>query len=391
MGEIETLFILLGVVYLVECCVIADKSALVFSPAPFAPQLRKGLVLTLRSVLVFLNPLPLFATVSISHAAPVSLSLRGVALYNSLIHDRAHLRATGENFIAYADIVRLEAKGVRLHINDREFACADPEQAARLVSDISRLAAVRKSPLYAGAALDKAVEDELRALFSRCLDLGAARQRQREVFWRALLPACPATLLCAHLFAVMPAGMILSTSRSIWLALALVFLGLHFLTAFCFWHSHRKLYPHDREARFKKMTTALFNPFASMGCPRQLTRDGLKAFHPLAVGYTLLRGRGRKAFMHRVWSRLSCNTFPHYGDTDAHDQLAAHNRLLMAEAARRLAGEGVVADELLLRPRFDPTARSYCPVCLLQYTTAESDECLYCLGVPLHKSEPPRR
>lgn len=389
MGEIETLFILLGIVYLVECCVVADKNALVFSPAPFARRLRKGLALTLRSALVFLNPAPLFATVSISLPAPVSPGLRGVVLYNSLLHDRAHLRAAGENFIAYADIARLEAKGGRLYINDREFSCADPEQAAHLASDIGTLAALRQSRLYAGAALDKAMEGELRAQLSLCLDVGAARQRQREVFWRTLPPACLATLLCAHLFAVMPVGLILSTSRSLWLALALVFLGLHVLVAFCFWYSHRKLYPHDREGRLKKIIAVMFNPFASMGCPRQLTRDGLKAFYPLTVGYTLLRGREREAFMHRVWSRLSFNTFPHYGDTDAHDQLAAHNRLLMAEAARHLAAEGVVVDKLLLRPRFDPTAHSYCPVCLLQYTAAENDECLYCLGVPLHKSERP--
>ena len=67
-----------------------------------------------------------------------------------------------------------------------------------------------------------------------------------------------------------------------------------------------------------------------------------------------------------------------------------HNRLLMAEAARALAEDGAAAEELLLKPPFDPTAHSYCPICLLQYT-AEGDECLYCLGVPLHKAEPPRR
>ena len=94
--------------------------------------------------------------------------------------------------------------------------------------------------------------------------------------------------------------------------------------------------------------------------------------------------------MHRVWSRLAYNTFPNYEDMQARDQLVIHNRLLMAEAARSLAAEGVIAEELLLKPMFDPTARSYCPICLLQYT-AEGDECLYCLGVPLHKAPPPRR
>ena len=390
MGEIETLFVLLGIVYLVECCVLTDKNALVFSPAPFAQQLRKGIALTLRSVLVFLNPVPLFAIVNVSHPEPVSLSSRGVVLYNSLLHDRAHLGAAGENFIAYADIVRLEVKGDRLHINEREFVCADPAQAAQLAADIGRLTALRQSRLYAGAALEKAVEDELRGIFSRQLDLNAAQQRWREVLWRTLFPSSFATLMCVHLFAVMPVGLLLSTSRLIWLILAVVLLGLHFLTAFCFWYEHRKLYPAAGEERLKKMIAVLFNPFASMGCPRQLTRDGLAEFHPLLAGYVLLRGGGRRTFMHRVWSRLAYNTFPNYEDMQARDQLVIHNHLLMAEAARSLAAEGVIAEELLLKPMFDPTARSYCPICLLQYT-AEGDECLYCLGVPLHKAPPPRR
>ena len=390
MGEIETLFVLLGIVYLVECCVLADKNALVFSPAPFTQQLRKGLALTLRSVLVFLNPIPFFATVNISHPEPVSLSIRGVALYNSLLHDRAHLGAAGENFIAYADIARLDVKGARLRINEREFVCADSVQAAQMAADIERLMTLRKSRLYAGDALDKAVENELRGIFSGRLNLGAARQRRREVARRTLPPAVFATLMLLHLFAIMPVGLLLSTSRLVWLILTLVFLALHFLTAFCFWYSHRKLYPADSEGRLKKMIAVLFNPFASMGCPRQLTRDGLAGFHPMLAGYVLLRGSGRRTFMHRAWSRLAYNTFPNYGDAQARDQLAMHNRLLMAEAARALAEDGAAAEELLLKPPFDPTAHSYCPICLLQYT-AEGDECLYCLGVPLHKAEPPRR
>ena len=53
MGEIETIFGLLAVVYLAECCLVADRNAVVFSPAPVAWQRRKGIVVTLRSALFF--------------------------------------------------------------------------------------------------------------------------------------------------------------------------------------------------------------------------------------------------------------------------------------------------------------------------------------------------
>ncbi len=385
MGEIETIFGLLAVVYLAECCLVADRNAVVFSPAPFAWQRRKGIVVTLRSALFFLNPIPLLAAVSLSRPSPVSLSVNGVVLCNSLMHDRAHLRLPGENFIAYADIARLESgKDGRLYINDREFDCGDPAQAAQLASAIGRLAALRKTPLYSGVALDRVVEDELRSMFSQYLDAAAARQRQKNVFWRSLPAACLATFLGAYLFTAAPAVMILSTSRGLWLNMALALLVLHGLTVFCFWRAHRRLYPAAGEIRLKALLTMFFNPFAAMRCPVLLNRDALAAFHPMTVGLTQLKGRARRAFMHRAWAGLKYNTFPNYGDVQAHEQLTIHNRLLMSEAARQLPQAGVDAEDLLQQPARDSSAQSYCPICLIQYT-ADAGECLYCLGVPLHK------
>lgn len=385
MGEIETLFVIFGFVYLAECCLPADKNALVFSPAPFAQRLRAGVSVTLRSVLVFLNPIPLFSTATVCYPEPVSLSVKGVVLCSSLMHDRAYLQPPGENFIAYADIVRLESdKGGYLRINGRESFCGGAEQAAQLASDIGRLATLGKTPLYVGAALDKAMEDELRSRFSRRLDARAAVARQREVFWRTLPAAVLGTLLCVYLFAAAPAVMLLSVSRKIWLTMALGLLGLHLLVVLCFWLAHRRLYPAAGEERLKKLLTMLCNPFASMSSPVLLTRNGLAAFHPMLAGFTLLRGRARREFMHRAWARLTYNTFPNYGDTEAHDQLVAHNKLLMSEAARHLSALGVATEELLLRPPPDSSAHSYCPVCLIQYTV-DHGECLYCLGVPVQR------
>ena len=385
MGEIETLFVILSLVYLAECCLPADKNALVFSPAPFAQHLRSGVTITLRSALVLLNPIPLFNTATVCHPAPVSLSVKGVVLCNSLAHDRARLRPPGENFIAYADIVHLESgKDGRLRLNDHEFSCGGAEQATQLASDIGRLAALSKTPLYFGAALDKAMEDELRGLFSRRLDAGAAAARQREVFWRTLPVAALGTLLCVYMFAAAPAVMLLSVSQKIWLLMALGLLGLHLLVVLFFWLAHRRLYPAAGEERLKKLLAMFCNPFASMSSPALLTRNGLAAFHPMIVGFTLLRGRARREFMHRSWARLVYNTFPNYGDTEAHDQLVAHNKLLMSEAARHLAALGLAAEELLLRPPPDSSAHSYCPVCLIQYTV-DHGECLYCLGVPVQR------
>ena len=164
--------------------------------------------------------------------------------------------------------------------------------------------------------------------------------------------------------------------------MALGLLGLHVLVVLCFWLAHRRLYPAAGEERLKKLLTMSCNPFASMGSPALLTRNGLTAFHPMIVGFTLLRGRVRREFMHRAWARLTYNTFPNYGDAEAHDQLAMHNRLFMSEAARHLSARGAATEELLLRPPRDSSAHSYCPICLIQYTV-DHGECLYCLGVPV--------
>lgn len=384
MGDTETLFLMLGIIYLMECCLPADKNALIFAPAPFACKMRQGFFITLKSVLVILNPIPLFSRVSISDLTPLSFCISGVALYNSLLPNGGNLKFGRGAFIAYTEITRLEVKDSLLRINEFEIPCADGEHAAKLASELRELTALIKNRMRLNRPVEQAVERKLCSSLASRFNVSAARQRQRQLFWYSLAPAVAATFLFTYLFTLLPVGLFLSSSRTVWYALGLMLASLHFLTVFFFWLSHRELYPGKSEERLKKLLTMLFNPFSSMRCPTQLCRDGLAEFHPLLAGYVSLRGMRRRKFMHRVWCGLTYNLPLTEDAAQTREQLALHNFLLAALLQKGLAEAGEVPPPLL-RPDYDPTAKVYCPACLIQYA-AEIEECLYCPSVPLCKS-----
>ncbi len=389
MDDLETLFIMLGIVYLMECCLPVGKNALVFAAAPFARKARQSLQITLKSALVFLNPIPLFGRALVGDLEPLSFSVEGVVLYNSLLPEGGVLKSGSGRFIAYAEVTRLEVKGDKLRINDFEVTCADGERAAKLALRLHGFRALLKTKARLGRPAGRALESKLCADWAPLFDVQAARQRWRTVLGLSLIPAFAATLLLLHIFALMPLGLFLSSSRAVWYALGIILLSLHFLTVFFFWRAHCKLYPQSREERIKKLLTMFFNPFSSMHCPAQLCREGLVDFHPLLAGYIALRGRARQKFMHRAWCGLMYNL----SGTDserAREQLTLHNALLLGVLKQRLAEAGEEFSPQLPPPARDHDARAYCPACLIQYA-ADLDECLYCPGVPLRKCTPPVR
>ena len=388
MGDTETLFLMLGIVYLMECCLPADKNALVFAPGPFARKARQGFSITLKSALLFLNPLPLFSRALVCELAPVSLCASGAALYNSLLPDGGTLKSGHGVFIPYAEITRLEAKGARLRVNELEIPCADGERAERLALELQERVALLKTKERLGRPANEALERKLCADLAPAFDVRAARARWREVLRSSRAPAISATLLFLHIFAVLPVGLLLSSYRPVWYLLGGVLLALHFMTVFFFWRGYRKLYPERGEERLKKLLSMFCNPFSSMRCPTQLCREGLAGFHPLLAGYIILRGRARQKFMHRAWCGLMYGLPAGEKAAFARKQLATHNALLASMLKRKLAEAGELLEPPLLRPVYDPAARAYCPSCLVQYA-AELDECAYCPGVPLCKLGPP--
>ncbi len=386
MGDLETLFIMLGVVYLMECCLPVGKNALVFAAAPFSRKARRGFQITLKSALVFLNPIPLFSRALVGDLEPLSFSVEGVILYNSLLPAGGALKSGSGRFIAYADIARLEVKGEKLRINDFEIPCTDGARAAKLALDLRGFLALLKNKARLNRPAGMALENKVRAGLAPLFDVRAARQRWRAVLGLSFVPAIAATLLFMHIFAIMPAGLLLSSSRAVWYFLGIVLLSLHFLTVFFFWHAHRKLYPGNREERIKKLLTMLFNPFSSMRCPAQLCQEGLLDFHPILAGYIALRGQARQKFMHSARCGLVYN-LPGEDGGRAREQLALHNALLSGTLKRRLAEVGEEFAPQLTPPACDHDARAYCPACFIQYA-ADIDECLYCPGVPLRKCAP---
>ncbi len=386
MADIETVFLILGLIYISECLIVTGKDALLFAPSPFQQALRTGFAATKKSLVDLANPVPFFNTPVIMPLNPVSLCPQGLVFFNSLLHDRTHLLTPGQNFIAYRDIHTIECREHMLLINQREVLCDSSSLATDLAAQIERLAALSKNPAQKSRQ-DKALPKELRAAF----DIRAIRERRRNVRLFTMVAAGVATLYCVYVYGVMLTGFLLSTNPVIIWAMLGGLLGVHLLMLLCFWLCHKALYPQDKAKRLGELLYMSLLPFKAMACPAQLTQSAFRDFHALAVGYVLLAGREKQKFMHKAWSRLLYNTFPNFGDAEAQAQLTAHNHLLMQALRQGLQDAEEPCPEFLCPPAADPAAKAYCPICLIEYTseyTKDHGECLYCLGVELQHSQP---
>src|SRR5688572_24140593 len=275
MTELESLFLVLGVVYLALCTVWVRREtfvlrALVGREMRCAPA--NALVGGEEGALQWLNPLPPFGLVYVVQPLPVSLAAEGALGWIGASHPSGPRAVQPDpRFVPWSEVRSVEARDRHVLVNGVRFVRAD---SARLAAHVAELLGglARAEP----AARERRIEKEL----ERHVDtvaLGDAAGRA-ERLTRGLVPLQTALFLLV--FAGVPALALADELRRQWPWAVLALLVLQTLLVARLWRAAGALV---RAERWKIVLQCALSPIAAMRARDFLTRDALAPYAPLAA------------------------------------------------------------------------------------------------------------
>ncbi|MGH0036855.1 MAG: hypothetical protein ACQGVK_17655 [Myxococcota bacterium] len=241
-----------------------------------------------------------------------------------------------------------ELVGSRLAVDGRPFVPGASRAEARVWLVLAALLA-RKDPAERTRELRRHLEA---SLDPQRLDARLAEARRGV---RGLAIACNAQSL-ALLAGVPSLGLWMGAERAILLS-APVLLALHLTTVALAIAAHRRLFPERRAERIEEIATAALYPPALLRLPQRWIDAALAGFHPLAVARALWPEPKWRQAWRRALARLERSAADPSEDSE------------WIEAQRGALQEAVsdLPDWSTPRRRSDPTASSYCPICLDDY------------------------
>lgn len=365
MSDEQTTYLLLAVLYLVECCLIAGRDSFLFLPRPFGrfwqvQAAGKGLAVR-HGVLAVLPPLTPWRTVVLSSPPPLLFDPSGI------IH-----RETGRE-IRWEEIGSLSAENAQLYINGAPFVrFHDDDGAAEAMNRVKALlcatpetrpAAIRAFPAFRGQP--ESVKRAVQRMKRRTLPLRLLGTVQLPVMF-----AMPPVLF--HL---------LAPGAAFLLSAALIF-----LTGWCisglFFRIHRKLYPERRGERWGKLFHFLLYPPGTIGAAHALSLPLGSRYHPAAWACTLLPERDRCSFLGRLLREGRHPVSRGAISPDAAERFRKACREEYEALHSYLDRYGLLPPEE--EPEWEESdgCTRYCPRCLGVYRT-KAEACPACPGISL--------
>ena len=134
-----------------------------------------------------------------------------------------------------------------------------------------------------------------------------------------------------------------------------------------FWTLHKAMFPAAGGQRFKSGITILLSPMAAIRACDSVARDLLSGYHPLAVAGALLL---EEEFRRFAGEQLRLCRFGDYFDKQ-------YQTTLQKVMERAIRQKEIDPEELLQPPEHESGCVVYCPRCLAQYTKQRT-ECSDC-------------
>jgi hypothetical protein len=379
MGELESLLLVLALIYLSECLVWVPRGAVAFASwrgRRFGLRPSGTGMSNQRGGLLLSNPLPPLGTVFIVPNLPVSLAPAAVFAYSSECLDPGGRPWQTARHLPIKEIRKVAADGRKLRVNGELFLKAASTFSARWLAELLRR--LRKTPEHERAEFIKQMLDE-------SLDTAKLAVRWRDFQSRARLIRILSNGLFVYLFLVV-APLILRFGFGqfgLWLLVGM--LAQTITIAVLFRRAHMALYPDAGEERLKPFLTMLLAPPAAIRAADLLARHLLETFHPLAVAQVLCSSVRFKSFARQALLDLRYPLLPVCPTTEpepvATEQWFRTARREAAEKFVQLAG--LKPDDLTAMPGpTEPANQSCCPRCGAQFVT-RSGTCSDCGGRPL--------
>ena len=378
MPELQTLLLVLLVIYGAECLVWVPLGGIAFAAyreARFRILQPGALAGNQRGGIVVAQPIPPLGLLFVVRAFPISASPEGIFSFvaSSVHRDRRLVQPA--SWFRLHDVKDVRVDGKKVWIANRLLLkAATPLEAVRIVRFVKALA-------HEPAEKRRGLID---TFIAAGFDTPALQERVREFRKHGLLLRKLSNVLLAFLFLIAPAVIWrFGFQASAW-PLVAVLLAQTVTIAFLFRHAHKALYPDGADERFVPFTLMLLAPASAARAHDFLARHALSEFHPLAVAKALCAPETFKTFARRLVSDMRYPMYPVIVDETpeavAAEQLFRTATLKAAEDF--LQASGIDPNEVTMRPVSpEPETRSYCPRCGMEFVAAEA-ACGDCGGRP---------
>jgi hypothetical protein len=382
MGELESLLLVLIVLYIIECLVWVRRGLVGFInpwfPAPGTGRAwHPGTTLgNTHGAICFANPLPPFGAIFLGQQWPLSLSPEGALAFNSAcLNPTWRPRQTGQ-FIPFDAMQAIVRDGRKIVVNGSAFVEASSPGTARaivrLLQELKQIPAPKRG-------------DAIRSSLEATFDLGAAKDRL-VLFKRASLTVRLAAIsLFVFLFLIAPT-VISRYGLNTWVWPLVAILLAHTVTiAFLFRRAYHQLFPKGDDERFTPFLTMLLAPTSALRATDVLSKPLFEPFHALTVARLFLSDIAFRDFARHALRDLQNPMLPACPNAD---DAAVQTEEWFRGAARQSAETFVSAAGLKLDDLLEPAApaesamRAYCARCDAQFLTVNAS-CADCGGRPV--------
>jgi hypothetical protein len=376
MGDLESLLLVLGIIYLTECTVWVRRGGIAVLTAwgKVWHVWHPGSVLgNSRGALTLANPLPPFGSVLTTSQFPVSLSPVGVFSFTAASINPDWRPHQESRWFAFADIQSVTIEGRNIELNNQLFLKAPSSSSARQLAGL--IQQLKSLPV---SSRDEVIQKAVQAMFDSKALQTRWRTFQSESRWLRLL----GHVLFFYLFLIAPGLLWFFGLRHAGLPVVGGLLLQTVTIAMIFRRAHRALYPDGAPDRFVPFLTMLLAPPAAIRARDVLARNLAQPFHPLTVTQAFCSRAEFEALARHVLRDLSYPILPLNPSAEWEAvKIEESFRVLMGEKVRAFATQaGLKPDELVRSPaRTESEQRAYCPRCHEQFIALDAT-CSQCGG-----------
>jgi len=376
MGDLESLLLVITIIYLAECAVWVRRSS-VAAQQGWGKQWRlrhPGVICgNAYGAIVMANPMPPLGTVLLSHPLPVSLSPEAMLSFTAVCLDAGGRPPQVARWLRYPDAQTIGTEGSAVLVNGTVFVKAPSPGLARRLAGLLR-------ELKALSEKDRAAA--IRRALAAMLDARAALKRWEEFQAQGPRLRWLGHILLVYLFILSPGLIWFFGFRLAGLWIAVGLLAQTFTIGWYFWRAHGALYPRGAEERFTPFLTMLLAPPTAIRASDLLARRLVESFHPLAVAEAFCPGTPFKLLARRVLLDLRFPALPSAPSSEAAIVQTEEwfRGVVLDECEKALERAGLKLFELTQPPApSEEKNRSYCPRCDAQFVI-DTGTCADCGG-----------
>lgn len=363
MTDAQSIGLVLGFLYLVECCAWIRKDAVIFRShmgLRAAVMRSSGLLGSAWGSVVLRTPWPPLGFAYRVAQFPFSADEERVVFWvPEVLSTEGRPEQSGRTY-EWASLGAVEVRDRSVWVQGVEVFKTYSPHAAELYQDL--LASVRDAEPAARLQL-------LREALDRALDLRAIHSRHADAkIWDFPLRILT-NLLTIHLLVVSPYALMTQGILATWRWLLPIAGILILATISLFLLAHRRLHPKDRGSRVQHGFLMLVFPPAACRAHDAISLDLFAGFHPVAIGAAIMDKEDRARWFSDRLRDLSYPLSPTVPD-GPEAQTVDSFRILHRERVRHFVqSQGFSAAELEEgAPSNVGGAQSYCPRCHSEFT-----------------------